>query len=269
MTWPVIARQDWPLTVETRSAKFLLGLLVSALLLLAYLYPVLGADPITTARFPEFVSGMITTLVPFVGVLLSYDAVASERESGSVLLRLSLPHSRRDVVAGKWASRAGVLTTTLVGTLLVAGALVVYPFGELVLLRFLGFVLLTVAFGVLWCNVGLAVSLVASTQRRALVLGFTVVFLFVLAWDAGATAVDAGLRAAGLVEGELPGLARFALGVHPGGLFERLVTGFVVPDASVDGPWYLGPWVALVLFALWTVGPLGVATAYFEGRDLS
>jgi ABC-type transport system involved in multi-copper enzyme maturation permease subunit len=269
MTWEVIARQDWSVTVETRSAKVLLGLLAAVVLLAGYIYPVAAPEPITTARFSSFAMGGLTVAVPFVGMLLSYGAVVDERESGSILLSLSLPHSRRDVVLGKYLSRTGLVTAALVGSMLGAGALVVYPFGELVPGRFLAFLGLTALFGVVWSGLGLAVSLAAATRRRALVLGFGLVFLFVVVWDTAVRALTLGLNAAGLVDGELPAAVQFLVGLEPSRVFERVTTGFVLPGESVAGPWYLGEWVALVVLVLWVLGPLGLAYRRFDGSDLS
>ncbi|MBX0305690.1 ABC transporter permease subunit [Haloarcula salinisoli] len=268
MSWQTIARQDGHVTVGTRSGKLLLGLTALSILLSAYVYPVLGTEPITTARFGGYVRGWLTTVLPFVGVLLGYGAVVGERESGALRLSLSLPHSRLDLLFGKFCSRAGLLTGVLVGALTVAGALVVYPFGELVLGRFLVFVLLTVLFGVLWCGLGLATSLVVATRRRALVLAFGLVFLFVIVWDLVAAALRAGLDAAGVIDGRLPGPAQFLIGIEPGHVFGRVVTGLVQGE-PVSGPWYLNEWVALVLLVLWSVGPLAVAYGTFVRRDIA
>lgn len=269
MTWRTIAGQDGRLTVGTRSSKLLLGLTALSILFAAYVYPVVGSNPITTARFGGFLQGWLTTLLPFVGVLLGYGAIVSERESGALRLSLSLPQSRRDVVLGKFVSRAGLLTGTLLVTLAGAGALVVYPFGELALGRFVLFVLLTLVFGAVWSGLGLATSLVVATRRRALVLAFALVFLFVVVWDAVAAALGVGLNAAGVVDGELPGPVRFLVGVEPGHAFGRAVTGLVVPDGAVTGPWYLNEWVALALLVMWSVGPLGLAYAVFARRDVT
>jgi ABC-2 type transport system permease protein len=207
--------------------------------------------------------------MPFVATLLTYGAVAGERDSGSILLSLSLPHSRRDVVLGTFACRAGLVASVTVASMLGAGALVVYPFGELVLGRFLLFLGLTVLFGAVWCGLGLAVSLLAATRRRALVLAFALLFLFVVVWESGIAALQLGLNAVGIVDGELPGVAQFVVGLEPSLLLERATTGFVLSGESVAGPWYMGEWVALGFLVLWVVGPLGLAFFRFDGSDLS
>lgn len=269
MTWDVIARQDWALTVGERSVKLLLGLVAVVIVVSAYVYPLAGDEPFTTARFAGFVVDPLSTVVPIVGVLLGYNAVVSDRESGALKLALALPHSRRDLVVGKFLGRAGLLSVATVAAMAVGGALVVYPFGELDLLPFLGFVGLTVAFGGIWTGIGIAASLAVATKRRALVLAFGLFFLFVMAWDSMAAALRVGLNVAGVLDGDLPAPLQFVVGLEPGHVFQRLTTGFVDPSASLSGPWYLGEWIALVLFACWLIGPLGLAYRRFDGSDLA
>jgi ABC-type transport system involved in multi-copper enzyme maturation permease subunit len=269
MTWQTIARRDWRVTAAARSVKVLLGLVVTAVVLAGYLYPVLGAEPITTARFSGFVQGIMTTLVPVVGVMLGYNAVVSDRESGAIRLSLSLPQSRRDLVLGTYASRTGLLTAALVAALALGGALVVYPFGDLVLAPFLVYVVLTVAFGAVWSGLGVAVSLAVSTGRRALVLGFALIFLFVVVWDTLEVALALGLNAAGIVEGPLPAPLQFLVGLEPGRVFARTTAGFVDPSRAVGDAWYLSEWLALALLAAWVVGPVALASARFAGSDLA
>ncbi|MFD1647551.1 ABC transporter permease [Haloarchaeobius litoreus] len=268
MSWQFIARQDWSDTADQRSTKTLLALVSFVVLLSGYVYPVLTEGPHTTATFSSYAVGWLTTLVPLVGVLLGYGAVVSERESGSLLLSLSLPISREDVVVGKYVSRTGLLAATIAGSMTLAGSLVVYPFGTLDLLPFLGFVVLTVLFGAVWTGIGIAVSLLVSTKRRALVLGVTVFFLLVIVWDTVVGALGLALEALGFTDGELPDPLQFVVGLEPGRLFRRITEGFIDPSATVDGAWYLSEWIALALFAAWLVGPLGLAYLRFSGVDL-
>lgn len=268
MRWEPIARQEAKLLAGARSARWLLGLLVIVCFVGGYLYPVMASEPHTTAQFSGFLTGWLTTLLPLIGLLIGYNAICSDRASGSLLLTLSMPYSRRDVVAGKLFGRAGVFVAAIVAGLLAAGALVVYPFGELVVLPFVGFVALTVGFGVLYTALGVAVSMAVSTKQRATVLAFGVYFLFVLVWDVLEGAITFGLWQAGLIDDELPGVLEFVFAAEPGAIYERLIAGFIDPSQSVSGAWYLSEWLALVLFAGWIVGPLALAFWRFSRGDL-
>lgn len=269
MTWQIIARQDSKTTLQSKTVKYLLAFLGIGILLAAYLYPVTGSDPITTARFTGYVSGWLTTLVPLVAVLIGYNAVVSERESGSLLLSLSLPHSREDVLVGKFLSRTGLLTATMLGALVVGGALVVYPYGDLELVRSLAFVVLALLFGALWMGLAVAVSLSVATKRRALLLSVGALLVFVFLWGTLRDLLRTGLVQGGFVESGLPDPVAFLFNLSPNRAFVLLTDGFLNPGGSVSGPWYLGEWVALVVFLAWLVVPLGVAWWRFAGRDLS
>lgn len=273
MSWRLIAELDWRDTVDQRSTRVLLTLVAGAILLPGYIYPVMVPPgqraEITTATFTTFAAGWLTTIVPLVGVLLGYSAVVAERESGSLLLSLSLPMSREDVVIGKYVSRTGLLATTIAGAMAIAGFLVVYPYGTLDLLPFLGFVVLAVLYGAIWTGIGLAASVTVSTKRRALVLAVTVFFLLVVVWDTVVGAVALALRALDLVGRELPDPLQFVVGLEPGRLFTRITRGLFDPSASIDGAWYLGEWVAIPIFVCWLVLPLGLTYLRFSGVDLS
>lgn len=268
MTWQVIARRDGRVTAGAKSVQILLSLVVFTVLLAGYLYPMLGTEPITTARFSGFAQGLLTTLVPFVGTMLGYNAVVSDRESGAIRLSLSLPQSRRDLVLGTYASRTGLLTGALLAALALAGALVVYPFGDLVFAPFLVYVVLTLAFGAVWSGLGIAVSLAVSTGRRALVVGFTLLFTFVIVWDTLEQALVLGLNAAGIVNDPRPAAVRVLFSLEPGRVFARTTSGFVDPSRTVGAAWYLNEWLALALLAGWVVGPIGLAYLRFSRSDL-
>lgn len=269
MTWRAIARHDRRRTRGSRSVRILLGLLAFAILGAAYVYPITAEEPITTARFTGYVVGWLTTLVPPVGVLLGYDAVVSDRESGALRLSLSLPHGRDDLVLGTLASRGGLLTATILAAMAGAGFLVVYPFGQLELVRSLAFVALTVLFGAIWTGIGVAVSIAVATKQRALLLGFGLLGLLAFAWGTLFDLLEAGLDAAGLIDGSRPAALAFVRSLEPGRAFERITAGFLDPAGSVDAAWYLNEWVALVVFACWVVGPLGLAYRRFAGGDLA
>jgi len=269
MSWTVIARQDGRQTLGAKSVKYLLGLLVLVVMLTAYIYPITGEEPITTARFTGYVTGWLTTLIPLVGILVGYNAVVSERESGALRLSLALPHSRRDILVGKLAGRAGVLAGTVLAVLVAAGALVVYPYGDLELPRSLAFIVLTVGFSLLWTGLGVAVSLSVATKQQALVLAFGFFFIFVFAWGTVESALEFGLNAAGVIDGDLPGAVQFLFGLSPNKAYTTVTDGFLNPAASVSGQWYANEWTALVVFLTWLVVPLGLAYLRFAGRDLA
>ncbi len=269
MAWRTVARTDRGVTLKPRLVKILLALPALAILAAGYTYPIFGEEPHTTARFAGYATGWFTGVVPFVGVLLGYNAVVSERESGAILLSLSLPQSRADVVLGKLASRVGLLGGVMLAALVIAGWLVVYPFGTLDTLSFLGFVLVTLVYAATWVGLGVAASLSVSTKQRALIIAGGLFFLFVVVWDGVTAAIELGLDEAGVIGDDVPAVLEFVFDLDPGSVFSRVIDGFINPGASVGGPWYLSEWAALTLFVLWLVGPIGLAYRRFAGRDIA
>jgi len=107
---------------------------------------------------------LLSFLVPFVGMLASYSAIVSERQSGSVRFLLGLPNSRLDAYAGKYASRAAVFvlpTAVGLGTLCFLGLLVLE---EPALGDFVMFLGVTVLYGLTFVGIGLALSSVLDSE---------------------------------------------------------------------------------------------------------
>ena len=268
MTWRVIARRDWQLVRDARLTKVALVGLIAVVSVAAYVYPVVGTPPITTSRFGAFVGGWLGGLLAPIGVLLGYGAIAREHESGALRLALSMPHGRSTLVLGRFVGRAGVLGAATVVGMTIAGVLVVYPFGTLQPLRFLAFVLLSVAHGATWVGIGVAASALVATNRRALVLGVVALFVLVIVWDAATAGAEAGLVAAGVTDGPIRTVIEVSAQLDPGSAFETLVTALAVRDQGT-GAWYDGPALALPVFVGWLLGPLSVAILRFEWRDLA
>ncbi len=269
MNWRPVARHEAGVLRSTRSFRYLLGALVATVLLSAYVYPVIGTPPYSTARFTGFLAGSLTGLLAFVGVLVGYGAVAGDRESGALRLSLSLPRSRLDVAVGTFLGRAGVLAGVLVAAMAGAGVLVVYPYGQLVVGPFLAFVGVAILYGSLWTGIGLAVSMAVATKRRALIVAFGLVLLLAVAWEPAVGLLEYGLTRAGLGTDGLPRTLKMLIGLVPGAAFERVVTSLLDPGAPPSGPSALGGVTSLGVLALWTIGPLGAGYWRFARSDLA
>lgn len=276
MTWETVAKKDFREAMDSTPVSWVLALLLLAFVLGGYVLPFeflgSGAAPgLSTSDYPGYMLGATGLLVPLLGILLGYDSIVSERSSGQLALLLSLPHSRRDVVLGKLAGRSLVLALGVgLGTLL-GGALVVYPFGALEPLAFLGYVLLTFLFGVAFVGIALAISAWTTSRQVAMATGFGVFVLSAVVWPQLRGVVAVALTRLGLADGGLPGWAAFVHGAEPGMLYARIVrasfdgTG---PATGPDAPWYMGEWVAVGLLSLWVVGPIALGYRRFANTDL-
>jgi ABC-2 type transport system permease protein len=93
VTWRVIARRDWRLVRDARLPKVALVGPIAVVSIAAYVYPVVGSEPITTSRVGAFVGGWLGGLLAPIGVLFGYGAIAREHASDASRLALSMPRS--------------------------------------------------------------------------------------------------------------------------------------------------------------------------------
>jgi len=171
MTWKTVMRDDLLGVRRSRLGQgvaatvFAFTAGVAILVALAQFTPPSGeAPPFDTIML--LVGSILSVILPFIAMLGSYGAIIQERESGSIRFLLGLPNSRLDAYLGKYCSRSLLLVAaTLLGFLVVAAV----GFGVLrepEPLAFLLFVVATLAFGLLFVGVGLALSAVLDSETQ-------------------------------------------------------------------------------------------------------
>ncbi len=186
MSLPAVAKKDFQDTVRSKAMLLLVALFSGLVSVMAYaVRPAGDGDAFATELLLSVFVGplLVSTLVPLVAVVIGYNAVSGERESGSLKLLLSLPHSRADVVFGKVLGRAAALSLAVfAGFLLPAVVLTVIPVSFNVG-SFLGYTVFAAILGCVFVSIAVGCSAAASTQRRALIGGIGIYFLFVLFWS--------------------------------------------------------------------------------------
>lgn len=272
--WIPVARKEVRGLVGNRTAKIGVALVALVFVLGGYVVPTSVSDP-TMADYDSFLRGIVLFLVPLFGLLLGYRAVVAERAAGRLTLLLSFPHSRSDVVLGKAVGRGLVLVVALSVGVLGGAALVEYPFGTVdpgTAAVYLGATLL---YGNAFLSIGVALSTLTASLRRATVLTFGTFFLFVVAWPQLDGFLLQGLEYLNLAEDRLPDWARFLHGAEPSMLYGRVLDSFVTTNRlqsgtylGVGGPWYLGGETAAVLLFGWVLLPALAGYLRFRGTDL-
>ena len=121
-------------------------------------------------------------LVPVIGLLVGYRAIAGERESGSLNCLLGLPHTRRDVVLGNVVGRGAVITVSI---------LVGFAFGIVVVavlsesfspLQYIAFTAATILFGLTFLSLAVGLSAATDSTSRAAWGAFGLFVLFQFLW---------------------------------------------------------------------------------------
>jgi ABC-2 type transport system permease protein len=281
MSVVTIARKDFQ---DARLSKTLWAL--SALFIIfaagmAYLYAELpalsgGADELSALGLMFFLSAPATLFVSITAVIIAGKSVAGERETGSMKLLLSYPHSRRDVVLGKVIGRAVVLAFPLVIGFAVAAIVVLAKYATFTPLDYVVFVLLTVLYSFAYISLVVGVSASTGSGARATAMAVGVFAVLELLWDV------VPLGALYLLEGRLippqeyPNWALFLSGLTPSAAYSTAM-GAVLPESptavlgigpSGDVPFYLADWFGLVLLVAWAVIPVTLGYLRFRTADL-
>jgi ABC-type transport system involved in multi-copper enzyme maturation permease subunit len=124
-----------------------------------------GGSPLTTGAAVQFAAVFIALFMPMLAMLAGLSSLVRERETGRFRILLGLPNSRFDAFAGKFLSRAiwitlstvaGFLLLALVSVLLLENTTEAGPI--LTIGEFLGFLGLSVAYGLLFLAVSVAFS---------------------------------------------------------------------------------------------------------------
>jgi Cu-processing system permease protein len=258
-------RNRWVLAITVLFALFALGL--------SYFGAAASGQVGFTSLDTTIVSlaSLAIFVIPLIALLLAYDSVVGEEEMGTLMLLLSYPLSRFQLLAGKFVGHAMVMLFSSVLGFGIAALAIAVSTGELASLalwRAFGlFILSAVLLG--WVFVALAylVSAVSSEKSRAAGLALVVWFVFVLVFDLALLGV---LVATGGAVNET--LFPYLLLLNPADVFRMVnLSGFEADAvysgmaAFTSGQLSNVPLLIAVLF-LWTVIPFSLASWLFSRR---
>ena len=210
-------------------------------------------------------TSLVIYLVPLIVLILGYDAIAGERERGSLDLLLSLPITRFELLLGKFAGLAAALAASTLAGFGLAGIAIAVQADASALVHYAGFVLSALLMGMAFLSMAVMVSVIAADRARASGAAIALWFFFVLVFDLallGALVMTGG-QAGGDV---LP----YLLLANPADVF-RILNIFGMKEvqslyglATVMPPALAEPWLLGGVMLLWIVAPLAVATWRFK-----
>lgn len=217
-------------------------------------------------------------LVPIIALLISYGAIARERESGSLKFLLGMPHTRRDVVFGKVLGRTAVVAVSiLIGFSVGMVAIFVFT-GSVSPVEYIAFMLVTILFGFVYVCIGVGISSLARSTTRAAVGAFGLLAVFWMLWGfIGQIALY--VTSGSLIVEPIPNWYLNFMSLPPGAAYGSVV-GVVLGDnplmGSVEsnemiemGSAILAePWFGFILLAFWALIPLSLGLLRFERADL-
>lgn len=211
-------------------------------------------------------------LIPLIALLISHDAIVGEMERGTMLLLLSYPVSRVQVILGKYLGHFAILSmSTVVGYGSAALALhVTGGAGETASwMNFLRMVLSSILLGMVFVAIGYLISTLVKERSTAGGISIGVWLFFVLIYD---MALLGGLVA---MQGHsLPArLLDTLIMANPTDVY-RLINMGSVEARAVSGMGGiaensgLGTTGLTLAMLFWIVVPLGLAAARFARREL-
>ncbi|WLI72206.1 ABC transporter permease [Halomonas alkalicola] len=214
-------------------------------------------------------STLAVFLIPLIALLLAYDAVVGEQESGTLLLLLTYPLSRTSLLLGKFLGHGLILGAATALGFGIAGVVIAFgadgvTLGDLV--ASLGLLIVSsILLGWVFIAFAYLISVWVTEKARAagLALALGVWFLFVLVFDLGLLALLVSVQSGG---DWLPWL----LLLNPTDGFRLInMVGFESAQAytgvtaiAQNSAFHAG-WLMLVLVG-WIVAPLGLAILRFR-----
>lgn len=212
-------------------------------------------------------------LIPLIALLLAYDSIVGEEEQGTLLLLLTYPLGRVQLLAGKFLGHAAILAVSTAGGFGIAAVLIGILSGGLndpALWSAFGFFILTaILLGWVFVAIAYIASVLSSEKSRAAGVALLVWFWFVLVFDLlllGALVTSKGTHGGDW----LP----YLLLLNPTDVFRlanlagfeatRNYTGLA---AVATGPLF-EPAVLAGILAVWVAVPLGTAIWLFKRRHV-
>lgn len=189
MTWEAVARKDFQDAIRSHwlwalSALFVTVLALPPALIIADVIQVgQGTEGLNTDLFVILMRDTMTLLVPIIAVVLAYAAITGERDSGTLKLLLSLPHSRRDIVVGKAIGRGAVIVLPVLAGFVVAAFVFLATPVSLNAGTFFAFALLSAVIGVVFVAIAVGISAGARSSRASMIGAVGVYVLFTLFWN--------------------------------------------------------------------------------------
>lgn len=244
---------------------------------LAFALALLGSAPTGTLGVKPLAVTVVSLasltifLVPLVALLLSYDSIVGEVERGTMLLLLTYPLTRSQLLLGKVLGHSAIIAiATLVGYGGAGLAVGLGEGGDAQSWAAFGLLLgSSILLGAVFVALATLASLLVRERGTAAGIAVGVWLLFVVVFDLGALGLLVGAQ--GHVDPQAFSLLLLA---NPADVYRLLnLTGFdnvrvFSGMAGLAGGIALSPGLLLGVMAAWIAIPLATALAIFRRREL-
>ncbi|MEX0406715.1 ABC transporter permease [Aquibium sp. LZ166] len=270
----IIARKEIQEGLRNRWVLTTTALLAALALTLTFL----GSAPTGSVGTSELdvvivsLSSLTVFLVPLIALLISHDAIVGELERGTMLLLLSYPIGRWQVIVGKFVGHLAILAfATLAGY--GAAALALWGTGSAIdgssWIAYVSMMLSSVMLGAVFVGIGYLISVLVRERGTAGGVAIGVWLLFVLIYDMallGLLVLDQGRTVSG-------GVLNALLLANPTDVYRlfNLGSGNVGALSGMGGiaeNAALPPSLLVIALLAWALIPTTVAASLFSRREL-
>ena len=145
----------------------------------------LGVDRLTITVVS--LASLSVYLVPLLGLLLSFDSVSGESDQGTLLLLMTYPVSRLEIIAGKFLAHLGVLTFAIAGGFGGVGLALIAltDAGTAALPDLVRLIWTSILLGAAFLGIGYAISTSVRQSRSAAGLAIAIWLIMVVLYDIG------------------------------------------------------------------------------------
>lgn len=166
-----IAKKDFMDNVRNRWSIALTLIFLLLTIVISYFGATQGGGNVGFQGFEATVVGMTSItafLLPLIAIMQGYSAVIGERENGSLGVILGCPVSRYDVVIGKFLGLGSVMFVTIFAGFGIAGLIVAALSSGTDWLIYLGFMLCTFIFTMVYLGFSIMMSALASKRSTSI-----------------------------------------------------------------------------------------------------
>ncbi len=216
-------------------------------------------------------SSLAIFVIPLIALLLAYDTMVGEEEQGTLLLLLTYPLSRTQLLLGKFLGHGLVLSCATLLGFGSAGAVIAVlteRFWDAQLWFVLGmFILSAVLLGLVFIALACVISVSSREKSRAAGAALLVWFVFVLVFDLSLLALLVA------TEGQVgQTVLPYLMLLNPCNAFRLLnLTGFEATQAyaglvSIAQNQLFSPSLLMVVLLAWIIAPFSLAAWLFQRR---
>lgn len=227
-----------------------------------------GASPLAVTVIS--LASLTVFLLPLMALMLAFDAVVGEAERGTLLLLLSYPVRRWQVIAGKFLGHTALLLVATVAGYGGAGLALALMAGSEAMGAFLVLMASSVGLGAVFLAIGYLASTLVRERATAAGLVVGVWLALVVLGDL----VLLGALAATQGQGPIAALFPWVLLANPADVFRLLnLSGFAEVRqfsglAGLAADQLISPAVLAAALVAWIAAPLALAVLVFRRRTV-